>query len=176
MWLFTQHGFFSVVCGRKQDGSEAVDARVIMIRARDRTHLENLRQRCSISDYEIKEDEGTDYPYRLIVDSYTWEYIMAVLVREIDYGNFKGHVETHRPKKTGIRAWASYVHLLHSVWGLGRAFQLQCLKPPRIDKNRNYDAKRRGRHHEKKPDSDQNHQPTLGRGVRPGEREPSLDQ
>lgn len=44
MWIFTRHGFFSVVCARKEQGGpgEAIDPDLLMVRARTRHHLKAL--------------------------------------------------------------------------------------------------------------------------------------
>ena len=49
MWLFTKHGFYSVVCARQDDGShgQPVEPDRIMVRARVHSHVEALIDRFS---------------------------------------------------------------------------------------------------------------------------------
>jgi len=79
MWLFTQYGFFSAVCAREGDGSytNRVDPTRIMVRARLKNHLENLKRRFteSIGDVDRRDARyGLPLPdfYRQVqVDSRT---------------------------------------------------------------------------------------------------------
>ena len=50
MWIFTKHGFFSVVCARQGDGrhGRVVDPDRIMVRARVLGHLQALKNRFPI--------------------------------------------------------------------------------------------------------------------------------
>lgn len=89
MWLFTKHGFYSVVCARQGDGShgQSVDPDRIMVRARVRSHLEALKQRFDdlLADCEIKEFAGTDYAYRIFVPKSVWSQVVVGLNEEMDY-------------------------------------------------------------------------------------------
>ena len=75
MWLFTQYGFFSVVCARDLTGkSKDIDPTTFMARARSRQHLESLQSRCAeLRGSEIANIEDTDYRYRLVVSKPVWE-------------------------------------------------------------------------------------------------------
>ena len=72
MWVFTKYGFYSVVCAHQGDGSfnESVDLKRVMVRARDRGHLEALRVRFRglLGDAVIHEHVGTVYAYRIFVE------------------------------------------------------------------------------------------------------------
>src|SRR3981081_2484815 len=93
MWIFTKHGFFSAVCARQGNGQhgQPVDPDRIMVRARDRSHLEALKKRFPelLGDCEIQESAGTDYAYRLFIQKSTWLAVVPGLAKEIDYDNFK---------------------------------------------------------------------------------------
>ena len=111
MWLFTQYGFFSVVCARDLTGkTKGIDPNTFMVRARSRQHLESLQSRCAeLRGFEIADTKDTDYRYRLVVPKPVWEKVASELTAEIDYGNFKSRAyETAGDKH--------YVNALHDVW------------------------------------------------------------
>jgi len=115
MWIFTQYGFFSVVCAREGDGSQgnAVDEHRVMVRARLRGHLESLALRfpADLGGIEIIETAGTDYRYRLFADKAVWVRVLQLLSEELDYDNFKSKVGRN------LEAVGSeYHHSLHDVW------------------------------------------------------------
>ncbi len=64
MWLFTKHGFYSVVCARQGDGSygRPIDPDRLMVRARVRGHLQALRKRFFdlLGHYDIIESNSAD--------------------------------------------------------------------------------------------------------------------
>jgi hypothetical protein len=111
MWLFTQYGFFSVVCARGLTGkTKAIDPNTFMVRARSRHHLESLQSRCAeLRAFEIADTKDTDYRYRLVVPKAVWERVAGELAAEIDYGNFKSRAY----EKSGDKP---YVNALHDVW------------------------------------------------------------
>ena len=115
MWLFTQYGFFSTVCAREGDGSHGkpVDPGRIMIRGRCRGHLEALQNRFPgvLADQEIFETATTDYRYRMFVPKQTWQQVLASLIEEMDYDNFKSRVADRQG-----RGGTGYEHALHDVW------------------------------------------------------------
>jgi hypothetical protein len=115
MWLFTRYGFFSAVCARQSDGrhGQPVDADRMMIRARDRRHLQALIDRFpeQLGNAEILENTGTDYRFRLFVSKSVWVEVVSQLAEETDYDNFKSAVGRH----LGADG-ADYIHALHSVW------------------------------------------------------------
>jgi hypothetical protein len=122
MWLFTQYGFFSAVCAREGDGSHTnrVDPTRIMVRARLKDHLENLKRRFkdAIGDVEIVETPGTDYRYRVFVDKSKWTHVLESIGDEIDYDNFKSQVARHQGS-----SGATYAHSLHDVWSIMNRLQ-----------------------------------------------------
>jgi hypothetical protein len=84
MWIFTTIGFFSVV-------AHADEPRTVIIRARAREDLENLRRQ-HLPDLEIVENVGTDYAFRAFVNRDEWEHATAQMAAAIDYPNFKDAV------------------------------------------------------------------------------------
>jgi hypothetical protein len=90
MWLFTRHGFFSAVNARQGDGSRNLpsDPNLIIIRGRQRNHMENLVKRFpQLESYPIDEDTVgvRDYKYLIFVP----KNIVFELAMEMDYPKFK---------------------------------------------------------------------------------------
>lgn len=118
MWLATKLGFFSVVCAKEvRDGevSEVIDTDTVMIRARWREHLIKLRQRFPRLGF-IQKDLGTDYRWRIICPKGLWASMLAELVLDQDYPNFKHACEeTHgsdSPYMAGLReTWMTFFKL-----------------------------------------------------------------
>lgn len=117
MWVFCKYGFFSAVCARQGDGShgQPVDPDRMMIRARQREHLEALVQRFPklLQDADIQEFPGTDYAYRIFMPKATWTQVLAHLGEDTDYDNFKSEVARFQGS-----AGIDYEHALHDVWGV----------------------------------------------------------
>ena len=84
MWIFTTIGFFSVV-------AHADEPRTLIVRARARADLDNLRRE-HLPDLEIVEDGGTDYAFRAFVNRDEWEHAAQQMANAIDYPNFKDAV------------------------------------------------------------------------------------
>lgn len=78
MWLFTQHGFYSIV--QKDDG-------FLHIRARSRVDLENLLRVAGLR-LTIHEWPRAEYRYRLLADLESLLEIMVHLTTSIDYPGF----------------------------------------------------------------------------------------
>ena len=111
MWLFTQYGFFSVVCARDLTGkTKGIDPATLMVRARSRQHLDSLIARFSdLQGVHVVETESTDYRYRIVLPKAVWGRVVAELTAEIDYGNFKSRAH----EKTGDKV---FCNALHDVW------------------------------------------------------------
>ena len=84
MWMFTTIGFYSVV-------AHAEEPRTVIVRARARADLENLRRE-HLPDLEIIENGGTDYAFRAYVSRDEWEHAARQMAEAIDYPNFKDAV------------------------------------------------------------------------------------
>jgi hypothetical protein len=121
MWIFTRYGFYSVACGRKQNGS--IDPEIMMIRARSREHLEALKSRFPVLETaEIVTLHDRDYRWRLLVSKKVWTEIVGELANEQEWSNFKNEVARYQGA-----GGAAYVDSLHGVWE--QMYALQSKKP-----------------------------------------------
>lgn len=107
MWIFTRHGFFSIVRSRQ-------DPTRLMIRARNLQHLVTLQAHLVGKEGagalgEILETPDADYRWRWIVEPQQAVAILALLASEIDYPCFKS--ECQRALGDSI-----YQCALHGVW------------------------------------------------------------
>jgi hypothetical protein len=122
MWLFTTDGFFSVVCASEGHGNrrQSVDLNLLMIRARARSHLVNLKRRFPdlLKHHEILQSHSSDYAFRIVVQRDVWQQVLLRFSERIDYGNSKGAVADKR--QPGNRA---YEQSLHDVWEVMRQLQ-----------------------------------------------------
>ncbi len=120
MWLFTKHGFYSVVCARKGDGGygQPIDEERLMVRARLRQHLEALKLRfpALLGQVEILAFPGSDYAFRFFVPKTAWGTVAAELTDEIAYDNFKSEVAR-------ASAGDDYEAALHDVWSVMNRLQ-----------------------------------------------------
>jgi len=85
MWLFTRHGFFSVVA--KQS-----DPDMVKIRARCVEDLEGLRAFIGRADLEIIETPKRDYCCRMFMPKAEWVTAAERLAEDLNYTNFKDTV------------------------------------------------------------------------------------
>jgi hypothetical protein len=122
VWIFTRYGFFSAVSARQGTGKHgsSIDPDRIMVRARVRRHVENLKQRFPdlLSACDIQEFAGSDYAFRVFVDKRAWSAMLSSLGEETNYDNFKSEVARYQG-----RAGIAYEHSLHDVWSV--MFKLQ---------------------------------------------------
>lgn len=118
MWLFTQYGFYSVVCARDLAGTPSrVDPDNLMVRARSRWHLESLQKRFpQLASLEIVDSTNTDYRFRLVVPKPVWVEVTRELAAEIDYGNFKARAHSRAGDD-------DYVDAMHAVWEVMESLQ-----------------------------------------------------
>lgn len=82
MWVFTNHGFFSIV--------KIIDASpdAFYIRARRKEHLETY-----FNGKAIIKSDGSDYRYRIILTRKELFNFYAALPVDIDYTNFKDSIK-----------------------------------------------------------------------------------
>ncbi len=114
MWFMTKYGFFSIVCAWKDKTDYTPHPDLMMMRARKKEHLQNLKKRFRfLQDYEIIETQNTDYPFRMIVDKMDATMLASEISEEIDYCNFKDKVHSAIPDDT------SYHSFLMEVWSKG---------------------------------------------------------
>ena len=105
-------GFFSVVAVRdKQTG--VIDPATVIVRARDRKHLEALQRQFpeQLSGAEIVETPHRDYACRLVVPKAAWVSVAAGLAESVVYHNFKSEAER-------VNGPGPYVDALHRVWAV----------------------------------------------------------
>jgi hypothetical protein len=122
MWLFTRYGFFSVVCAHGT-------TQTMMIRARCRRHLAALLKRFSWLPKKIRENNGTDYRYRILVAKDDWLVIADELANEINYENFK--------EATGKKD-KEYSDALLRIWAMMHALQPYPPQPKHSIHDSNY--------------------------------------
>lgn len=134
MWLFTRYGFFSATSAHGR--GRGADPHRIMVRARVRQHLVNLRTRFArhLGGTRIIESAATDYRYRMFVPKWVWSAVCAKLAGETEWTNFKGEVARYtvdQADNTGPRDHAEidqarrYEHALHEVWAIMHRLQQQ---------------------------------------------------
>ena len=112
MWIFTRYGFFSIAVSPNAGPSE------VMVRARSRTHLENLQGRFStLKALEIKEWQNRDYSFRIVTSKKHWATIISELAKEQKWSNFKSEVAKY------LGTDSKYKKSLHEVWGVMRQIQ-----------------------------------------------------
>ncbi len=116
MWLFTRHGFFSVV---ELDGNK----HFVAVRARAKGHLEALKAKYPDhlgNSAILKSGVTRDYGYRMIISKAAWIVLAQLLASDVDYGNFKDAVSARAARIEGGEA---YGDALHEVWREMVAFQ-----------------------------------------------------
>lgn len=119
MWIFTRYGFYSIASARLKNGQIAPDQ--MMVRARQRRHLENLIARFpTLGESEIKISDANDYRYRIFVAKSVWTKIVDELAEEQNWSNFKGETERFLG-----RHFDDYVRALHRVWSVMHNLQQQ---------------------------------------------------
>jgi hypothetical protein len=119
MWIFTRYGFVSVACASRQDGT--IDEDTVMVRARSRQHLVNLKKRfpdTSLGKAEILASAATDYEYRVVVPKAVWADILSELAMEQTWSNFKNEADRFTTRKKMARG---YVDTLHEIWSIMRS-------------------------------------------------------
>lgn len=119
MWLFSRYGFFSAVNARLNGTGQASDRTLpadpdrILIRARVRSHLDNLVARFPERLRSIPIDEDAigkrDYRFMMIVPKWIWTGILFDLGDEMDYPKFKPSVIDFEGKE-------EYQKALLDVW------------------------------------------------------------
>ena len=133
MWLFTQHGFFSVVRDPGTDDTLASEPSTpsgpprFQVRARHRAHIDGLRAAfpgvlsdATVIAYDDPEHEaeygGRDYEYRLFLTEEAWVALAAELAADIGYSNFKGAV--HERSGDPSLAGTQYESNLYPVYNV----------------------------------------------------------
>ena len=116
MWIFTEHGFFSLTRSR-------VDPGKMQIRARARKDLAALIRASSLLDEaRIITTPDADYCFRIIVTPATAALVMAEITERIDYPNFKSRIGETPGQLDKLPA-------LHEVWHIMHDYQMQHMEP-----------------------------------------------
>lgn len=97
MWVFTKHGFISVV--RTEDNN-------FMVRARRLRHLSAL-----LPGVKVLETLDSDYRFRCILDEISFSHFMVRLQDTIDYPNFKDSLYDEDYKKAASQVWGTMYEL-----------------------------------------------------------------
>jgi len=111
MWLFTAYGFFSI----SADGTDHV-----YIRARRRSHLENLvrRFRHIFQNPLISKTPHRDYAFRMRPVKAEWAVCVGAMAAEQNWSNFKDEA-TKRLDLTDPK----YIDALHEIWRIMHKYQ-----------------------------------------------------
>jgi hypothetical protein len=117
MWLFTKHGFFSVVKHKDPAGRHKLSfSKTVMIRARRKAHLEDLigfaKSRKMTVDVDIVETPESDYRFRIWISQDGLSELLAHLAFDVDYSNFKEMIHEKRPSELELH------RALTSVWSI----------------------------------------------------------
>ncbi len=120
MWLqLPAIGHLSVVLAKKAPGSTEIDFERVMIRARKREHLDNLRRACATLRYcDIVETRGGDYRFRLIAKRADFADALFDLAMNLRYSNVKGEAQKHQAE-----VGTDFVDGLHRVWAIFGSMQ-----------------------------------------------------
>tara|TARA_R100000808_G_C2116383_1_gene128871 strand:- start:243 stop:608 length:366 start_codon:yes stop_codon:yes gene_type:complete len=93
MWLFTNHGFFSIVQHDKRKDT-------LIVRARRKEHLEAY-----FTGYKISYKPERDYQYRIYTSRKNIAEFLFNFVEEIDYTNFKNSIKDEKLKSVASMVW-----------------------------------------------------------------------
>ncbi|HEY1049394.1 MAG TPA: hypothetical protein VGE39_06555 [Prosthecobacter sp.] len=99
MWLFTIHGFYSLV--RSPEGWQ--------VRARVKQDLTKLRDVAGVTADVLESRCGSDYPWLMVVDEREKDALFRELSNTVEYDNFKSAIG-RTPDQADKR------HAYHQVW------------------------------------------------------------
>lgn len=106
MWIFTREGFLSIV---EHDSKSDI----LLVRSRFGGHIQRI-----FGDVKVEELEKSDYEFRAEIPKAEVAEVLAKLVKEINYSNFKDELK-YSAKSGEIdkvyerRCWATY----NAIWG-----------------------------------------------------------
>jgi len=109
MWIFTRYGFLSVV----QHNDEPD---ILIVRSRFKGHIESIFGDLA----KVMRTVGTDYEYRAEIQKEKVAEVMAKLINNINYGNFKDELD-NRVKASQLdktyfqRCWDTYKVVNYSL-------------------------------------------------------------
>jgi hypothetical protein len=135
MWLFTKIGFFSGTLANFESKSYADMPRpsdwqttpYIMVRGRVRDDLVRLVEFNTArggSAPAIFSLPNHDYPYRVLMNKDEWVMLVAALVADVDYSNFKNAVTSNaRTREEGDARHDLYLDVWRVLYGAERWLQ-----------------------------------------------------
>jgi len=137
MWLYLIYGFFSIASAKSEDGITN-DPNVMMIRARIREHLQNLKVRFPdlLGRAKIVYSEDTDYAWRIIVPKSIWISVISQVAEEQTWSNYKNEAAKN---KSHVKS--GFDRALHRVWAI--MYELQPLQSIALRLNAGAGTKRR---------------------------------
>jgi len=114
VWI--QHprvGHLSVVLARRLDEpGQPPDPNKVMVRARKREHLENLKGAvAALRRAEVLEDTLADYRFRIVIPKEDFAVVMQVLATRLDWSNVKAEAAANQSA-----VGRDFVSALHEVW------------------------------------------------------------
>jgi|GEM_PF-1830818 len=130
MWMFTKHGFFSIVLS-------SANPKNVAIRARAVKDLEALREAFpQILDEEIILTPDRDYYARILIATTDLPELMAQLGEDIDYPDFKSELKRSHTQDDKLpllnelwRTMNDYQHQQHPGKGLYNSFKRKPAAP-----------------------------------------------
>jgi hypothetical protein len=111
MWLFSKSGFVSVVAHRKQEG-------MLLVRSRFEEDIAAVCERLAAAGTTVEpfEDQQADYRYRVVCPKEAFAELVARLVNEIDYDNFKSAVHGNPVRDQAyMRCWSAMNQAQHAT-------------------------------------------------------------
>jgi len=108
MWIFSEHGFYSIVVDRY-----GTDPNVMLVRARCEADLDRFGDLLPSSGW-VKEPwyaHDADYHWRALANRGDVAEALVAMMRGLEYTNFKSHVARSLSGHTEGR-----LHALHAVW------------------------------------------------------------
>jgi hypothetical protein len=117
MWVYTIHGFYSVV-------STPDDPTVVLVRARDKDSLTNLAAALATGEGQGEYTEETilttpyrDYPYRTVMLRDDWvHYLEMYAYKDLVYSNFKQACEDAGMGFRKLDALGHVWYTMYSEW------------------------------------------------------------
>jgi hypothetical protein len=88
MWVFTKHGFFSIVQDKENEN-------IVIIRARVKGDIEK-----QLPEARVEEDAGSDYRFRARLPKPVAAIWLKQMAEEIDYTNYKAAVNMVDPRRS----------------------------------------------------------------------------
>jgi len=116
MWIFSEHGFVSIVVNRYGD-----DQNEFLVRARCRADLERFEELLPAGwAKEPWHAPPADYRWRALANRGDVAEALVAMMREHEYTNFKARV-----MQTPSGMDPGRLHALHEVWAVMREFGAQ---------------------------------------------------